>query len=173
MYINLETLEYPIYEGDIKLRHPNISFPQNFVPPDGYAKVNPTSRPTCAQLQKIVELPPELVDGVWRQRWAVYDLSDDELVLAKERLKNSIINRVQKQLDVFAKTKGYDSILSLCSYATSNNPSFRSESQHGIAVRDNTWERVFALLDDIELGTKDAMKTYNEIEAHLPTLEWP
>lgn len=77
-YVKLDTMEYPIYEGDIKLRHPNISFTSNFTPPDGYAKVFPSHRPNVNWDQIIVCDGVEHVDGIWKERVYVRNATDEE-----------------------------------------------------------------------------------------------
>jgi len=77
-YINTETLDYPIYEGDLRaaFRHA-ISFPASgdFEAPSGFAPVVPATPPDVTADQVLVELAPALVDGVWTQQWSIAALN--------------------------------------------------------------------------------------------------
>ena len=77
-YINTVTNEYPLTERQIRDAHPNTSFPEVFVAPEGYAPVHPAPMP---QFNPYIEIAsdgaPELVDGVWTQVWAVQSLSEE------------------------------------------------------------------------------------------------
>lgn len=79
---------------------------------------------------------------------------------------------VQARLDDFARTRGYDGILSACSYATSTNAKFAAEGRYCIEARDNTWAACYATMADVESG-KRSMPTLDEILAELPKLAWP
>jgi hypothetical protein len=82
-YIKLSTLEYPRYEGDIRLDHPEITEDQTgaiFPCPDTYALVTPVQMPECNyEIQCVEELPPVQIDGVWTQQFLVRDLTVEEL----------------------------------------------------------------------------------------------
>lgn len=71
--------EYPLYEGDIKLRFPNTSFTIPFVPPDGYVAVADVPQPQINWDQNIAEGEPALVDGVWTRTWVVTDATPEEI----------------------------------------------------------------------------------------------
>lgn len=79
---------------------------------------------------------------------------------------------IQQRLDDFAKTRGYDSILSACTYATSTVPKFAAEGQHCVDARDATWRTCYAILEAVQTGARP-MPTLADIEAELPALEWP
>ena len=72
-------VEYPVYEGDIKLRYPNVSFPTPFVAPEGYALVADTTPPAYDYRKNVVEGTPTLIDGVWTRQWVVTDASAGEI----------------------------------------------------------------------------------------------
>lgn len=84
-YIDTSTQEYPLYEGDIRLRFPNTSFGQPFTAPDGYEAVAPTQRPTAGHAHNVKEGDPALADGVWTQQWIVTDASAEEIAERVDR----------------------------------------------------------------------------------------
>jgi hypothetical protein len=80
--------------------------------------------------------------------------------------------KVQARLDAFARTRGYDSMLSACTYATSMNPRFATEGQYCVEARDATWAKCYEVLHAVQSGQRP-MPTWEELEAELPPLEWP
>lgn len=84
-----------------------------------------------------------------------------------------VVTLVQKRLDDWAKTRNYDGILSLCTYATSSIPKFALEGQRGVDLRDQTWAALYALMAGVEAGSVPVPTTYAEVEAVLPSLSWP
>jgi hypothetical protein len=72
-YINIGTLEYPRFEGDIALD------------PDGnYAPVAWIDPPEVGDTKVYFELAPELTDGGWEMRWGVKDMTPEQLEIAKD-----------------------------------------------------------------------------------------
>lgn len=71
--------EWPIYEGDIRLLYPNVSFPYPFVPPEGYVGVEDVPPPAINYTQNLVENTPILVSGVWTRSWSVVPASQQEI----------------------------------------------------------------------------------------------
>jgi hypothetical protein len=82
------------------------------------------------------------------------------------------VAKVQDRLDAFARIRGYDGILSACTYATSTNPKFAGEGQYCVQVRDATWAACYAILTAVQSGQRP-VPTWEELEAELPALEWP
>ena len=82
-------------------------------------------------------------------------------------------DKVQKRLDDFARTRGYDGIMSACTYATSTNAQFAAEGQYCVEARDATWATLYQILDDVLAGTRPMPAGYADIETELPALEWP
>ena len=92
-----------------------------------------------------------------------------DIVLIKEQ----IIAATQNRLDQFAQTRGYDNILSACTYATSPTAKFSSEGQYCVVQRDATWAKLLEILADVETGIRPLPDSYQEIEPELPPLVWP
>lgn len=79
---------------------------------------------------------------------------------------------VQKHLDDFARTRGYDDIMSAATYATSTNPKFAAEGQYCVEARDATWAKCYEVLAAVEAGSRP-VPTLDELLADLPVLTWP
>lgn len=81
-------------------------------------------------------------------------------------------NVIQRRLDTFAQTRGYDNALSAASYATSTDEKFRAEGQYIVEARDATWAAAYVILDDV-LAEKRPIPTEEELLAEMPELVWP
>lgn len=103
-YIKLSTLEYPRYEGDIRLEHPDISESQtgdSFPCPNTYAPVVWIDPPQYSfeQRQYVVEIAPECVSGIWEMRWEVRVMDEDTFTKIKMELQsigNPLGDRINK-----------------------------------------------------------------------------
>ena len=83
-YINKETGEYPRYEGDIRLVHPEIG--ETFVCPPCFELVEEMEPPVYDEAkQTIIENQPELVDGKYVRFWSVRDFTQEELDIMAAR----------------------------------------------------------------------------------------
>lgn len=113
----------------------------------------------------------------YEQTWLVYDLSPEQIAANKaaaaKALQDSIVQQTQARLDTFAQTRGYDGILSACTYATSPTPKFAAEGQYCIDQRDATWATLYQILAEVEAGTRPVPSGYPDIEPDLPPLVWP
>ena len=79
--------------------------------------------------------------------------------------------RAQANLDAFANTRGYDGILSACTYVSSTNPKFASEAQQCVALRDATWNALYTIQADVLAGTRP-LPTVEQTLSELPALVW-
>lgn len=141
-------------------------------------ELHETEPPTCDTLtEQVVRDGGEFVDGRWQYKWRVDDLSAEQIaanVAAQQvALMANIVSATQTRLDAFAKTRNYDGILSLCTYASSTNSKFQAEGQYGVSARDATWAKLYEVLAEVQAGTRPVPSGYAEIESELPALEWP
>lgn len=106
------------------------------------------------------------------QEWLPDDHAD---LLAKtvEQIKADIIAATQVRLDSFARTRGYDGIMSACTYATDSNPKFAAEGQYCVTKRGETWAKVYAMEAEVLAGTRPMPTSFTDVEPELPALEWP
>ena len=90
------------------------------------------------------------------------EYTEQELI---EQTKQMALTAVQNMLDNAAKAKGYDSILSACTYAAYPNP-FQAEGQEFVAWRGAVWAKCYEILGEVEAGTRP-VPTVSELLAEL------
>ncbi len=92
--------------------------------------------------------------------------------LSPEEIQQHIMAAIQDRLDTFARSRGYDNILSAASYATSTNVTYQIEGQYAVQARDDTWAAAYAVLAEVMAGQRP-MPAFDEVLAELPPLAWP
>lgn len=116
-----------------------------------------------------------------RAQWGAPGLepmSDEEVDAHRNRpptaqqLADAFTVAIQERLDDFARTRGYDSILSATTYATSAVPAFAADGQRAVELRDSTWVAAYELMAEVQSGVRPIPASLGDIEAHLPALEW-
>ena len=85
--------------------------------------------------------------------------------------KAAAAQAVQNMLDNAAKAKGYDSILSACSYAAYPNQ-FQAEGQEFVAWRGAVWAKCYEILAEVEAGVRPA-PTVPELLAEIAATTTP
>ena len=166
--------------ADYRALFPNTSFSSNgpdaeFLAANGCMTVT-VFKPYDSATQKLVSASPYIEDNqVFTV--AVEDKTAEELAAEeqtkKDRLLKDVVDSTQRRLDDFAKTRNYDGILSLATYATSTNVKFQTEGQYGVTARDATWAKLYEMLAEVEAGTRPMPTGFQDIEPELPILEWP
>jgi hypothetical protein len=165
---------------DYRAAFPNTSFPQSgpdddFLAANGYARVNAFKEHDRAT-EKLIPAEPYF-EAPWVYTVAVAPKSAEELAAeqaaAVQALQAGIVAAVQARLDDFARTRNYDGILSAATYAASTVPKFAAEGQYAVTARDQTWATLYAILAEVQAGTRPVPTGYADIEADLPVLEWP
>jgi len=182
-------------QGEIRKIHSNTSLPKvwdsNVCASLGIDPVFEAPKPdTTGYTQAIRNGATQDANGNWVQAWTVVDMfqdyTDDEGVThtkaeqeaayqakLNEGIFTSIQDATQQRLDDFARTRNYDGMLSLCTYATSSNLKFQAEGSYGVDVRDATWSKLYEILAEVEAGTRPLPSGFSEIEGELPVMVWP
>jgi hypothetical protein len=106
-------------------------------------------------------------------QWLVLDTRPPVPGPSVDQVKAEIMTATQQRLDTFAKTRLYDGVLSLCTYASSANPKFMQEGQYGVEARDTTWATLYEIMEEVQAGTRPMPTGYADIESELPPLVWP
>lgn len=95
----------------------------------------------------------------------------EEYTPNEAELRQQLTDAVQHYMDDSVAKKGYDSILSACSYSNSTDETFRAEGQACLKWRDEVWRKCYDILAEILAGVR-AIPTEEELIAELPVLVW-
>lgn len=139
------------------------------------------------QVGKFNEADLEILDDCYRVLGAVYPYSalgehaivdyietidPAELEAKQIELQREIVGKTQERLNSFAQARGYDSILSACTYVTSQIPKFSHEGQMAVQSRDATWAKLYQILAEVEAQQRPVPTCFEDVEANLPALNW-
>lgn len=129
----------------------------------GYLKAIYEEYPTNTdEFKKVVQIS-EVKDDTYAISYEIVSKNLEELTaLFKEK--------TQELLDAKARERGYDDILSACSYAGYDND-FRAEGEAFGIWRAKVWKYGYGLLNAIAEGKHKMPKSFDEILAEMPTLE--
>lgn len=102
-----------------------------------------------------------------------------EIVTAEQRAeaeqratRQRLTAAVQLHLDETAQERGYDHMLSLCTYATDPDPALSAEGQAGVEWRSAVWTHCHGVLNAVLSGERD-IPTESDLIAELPVFVWP
>ena len=173
-YIAIET-HAVLTPQQVRRALPHMSIPPGAdLTEHGYALLHPTPPPEALPGHRVEPAPPEQdQDGRWCTAWRQVPLTADEIAQQQRALQENIVAQTQQRLDDFARTRGYDGILSAATYATSTSPKFAAEGRCCVEARDATWARLYAILAEVEAGQRPAPSGFADIENELPPLVWP
>ena len=76
-YININTNEYPLHEGDIRLLYPEMG--EDFVLPEGFAEVIESLPPEHPITKKAKEIAPLLTENGYTRQWEFVDMTQQEI----------------------------------------------------------------------------------------------
>jgi len=198
LIINQRVEKYPYSIGQLKKDNPHVSFPRELTDPllaqYDIFPVKPSERPVFDPMTQRLEegtpvrqkarnpdgtfrsddpATPENEAWEWLQVWHRVPLTAEDITQQQQALQETIVAQTQQRLDDFARTRGYDGILSAATYATSAVPKFAAEGQYCVETRDATWARLYAILAEVEAGRRPAPNGFADIEGELPSLAWP
>lgn len=89
-----------------------------------------------------------------------------------EEIKASLLASVDRYLNETVQAKGYDSILSACTYAFDTaDEIFAEEGKKCLAWRSLVYRKCYDIMAQVEAGER-AIPTEEELLAELPVLEW-
>jgi hypothetical protein len=177
MFYNRVTNVFGLSLQDLRKEFPEISIGEGTVEHQDYVRYDEVEPPAFIEGQQhLVEATPVLFFGTWKQRWQVVDFTAEELAATQVELQNAVHDevrtRVQEILDGFAQTRGYDNIVSACSYAVSKKPRNKAEGEYCVDLRDTYWDICNGVMNDVLAGNRP-MPTADEVIAELPAPEWP
>lgn len=147
---------------DIRKANPNISIPDGADCSDlGYAQMVETPRPDALPWHTVIEGAPDGNTQTWIQN-----------PMPLDEIQRTCINEVQGHLDGTASTRGYDGIMSACTYATDTHPPFMAEGQACVNWRGEVWAKCYQILGEVQTGARP-MPTVTELISLLPVMQWP
>ena len=86
-------------------------------------------------------------------------------------IQAELTKAVQTYMDTKVQERGYDGILSACSYVNTGIERFDNEGAACRAWRSAVWDKCYAMLAEVQDGTR-AVPTVEELISELPKLEW-
>jgi hypothetical protein len=99
IFINTQTLAYPVSQQQIQEAYPNTSFPTPFVAPAPYAPVLESPQPAYDQMtQTVVQGTPEQTNGEWYQVWTVVDLDAEQIAYNQQQKAYQNANQAKQIL---------------------------------------------------------------------------
>lgn len=186
----------------IRLDNPNTSLPSfmsdEMIKSLGYVKVIEAEKPSCTEVQYIVDGNVELVDDVPIKGWKVVDRFSDtaeytELdgtvipAMTKEEqevkfyadkteaeskaLKDAYTTAMENFMDAQANTKGYTSRYTASLRVNSTVAKFKAEGQAYMDWMDTCYNLGYTVLAEVVNGIRP-MPTIEEFLAELPKLDW-
>jgi len=179
MYVKVENgqiAQYPYTIGNLRKDNPRTSFPkvifeETLAEFDVYPVTEASVSYDPATQIIAPNAQPSLVDGKWVLGFSIIELTPEQIEAKAQEKLQPYKNAVQRLLDSTAIAKGYDSILSMCTYANSTNASWAAEGQAAVNWRDACWnESLVQMGNYLATGNKPSMEDFL---AAMPTPVWP
>jgi len=186
MEIRIQSTGQVMTEDEFRRANAATSFPQvltsSLLASFGADPVLNGPQPVSDRYHTVMRDGVELINGKWFTRWRLgpdHTTPEDEAAwrAAKDAefyagFKGSIIAAAQSRLDAFAQSRGYDNILTACTYATDPVAAFAAEGQRCVTLRSQTWATLTEMLAEVEAGTRPIPSIVEEVIADLPGLTW-
>ena len=126
-------------------------------------------RPAYNTIFQKLEETTEIIDGKLYQKWNIVNFSEPEVI---ENLISAFQKTIDSRLNDFVRSRGYDNIVSACTYLNSSITKYAIEAQRCIDLRSNIWNIGTKILDDIKTKKRPIPSSIEEIEKELPQLTW-
>lgn len=113
---------------------------------------------------------------VFKRAYSVAELpiaeAQENIKTHTENKKNEFTAILERNLDDFAKQRGYKDISTAIGYASSAVKSFKADALVCSALRDKSWVALYEVFDKIDNKEIPVPETFAEIEKALPELKW-
>lgn len=119
----------------------------------------------------LMQITPNIHTFPGQEEQAPVDIATLDPALVA-RVSELIEDHVEKRLNDFVSTKGYNNILSATSYKGDTDPVFNAEGTRAAALRTDTWKAFYAYRDSVLTRVAPIPKTLADIDAVLPALTW-
>jgi len=150
-----DNIEVPVYK--IRKANPNVSIPTGGdLTALGYTELVEVAEPAANEWSTVVR--GDIVDST--MTWVQQPMSVPQIIAIATK-------EVDDLLDIEAQSVNYDNIVSACSYAAVANQ-FQAESQGFVVWRANVWSNLYALMAEVQVGTR-ALPTLAELIDQLPS----
>lgn len=164
---------------DHRAMFPNVSFPptgpseqfmeeNNIVYVNSFIDHNPN-------VQRLISVEPYISEGVV-YNVAVQIIPEGELYAIAQaqqaQLVASFTDSAQQHLDAFAKTRGYDGIMSAATYINSTIPRYAAEATRALLLRDQWWSTLDTIMVAVLSEQRPVPASFDEILSELPALTW-
>jgi len=165
--------------SDLATFYPNTSFTEegpdsDFMQQEGIFLINNEliHNPATHRLEDAAPY----IDGSVARSKIIVALTQQELYQMAMRKGGQVIDEFKKEaskrLDEFAQTRGYDNILSLCTYINDINPDYVAEATRGIELRSQWWTILTGQMNSVLAGTRPMPASFEELATELPALTW-
>lgn len=92
--VNGEVIKYPYTTNDLRLDYPHVSFPVNMTGENmeeyNCYVVESTVPPEYNRFNKIQELTPQLINGVYKQVWESTPIPEEDIVHVRNEYKTAV-----------------------------------------------------------------------------------
>lgn len=171
---NNNVVQYPYSFAELRADYPYISFPRNLnidsLQGLNVGIVESVPKPSVDPINENVwEINPVLFNNKWEQCWDVRQRSEEQKQKVLQLISDNYGAAINRYLNKIARDHNYFSIISACSYATSNDPIFGYEGRKFVEWRDAAWNHLFNVMNNIKNGERPIPSVKYVIET-LPVL---
>lgn len=81
-------MQYPLYEGDIRLQHPDIPKGSGgkFIAPEDYVYISTEDMPENTLTTYVYSVEPVFVNGIWKASYIIKEYTSEEIEQRNEKL---------------------------------------------------------------------------------------